>query len=107
MIEDSEAGRASADLAERTIPLGWTYVYQPMEVVRQSLEAVRIEGPATAKLQIDESCSDARELAQALDARMEASYYDALGLCVYQVKEDNDFSTDDIKSYLKLAAVLG
>jgi len=38
LIEDSEAGRALADLAENAIPLGWTYVYQPIEVIRQSLE---------------------------------------------------------------------
>ena len=52
---------------------------------------------ATAKLQIDEASPGARELAQALDAKIEGSYYDALGLCVYQAKEDDDFRSDDVK----------
>jgi hypothetical protein len=88
-LNAGEAGRALAELAERTIPLGWTVVYQPMDVIGQSLEAVlRIEGPATAKLQIDEASPGARELAQALDAKIEGGMYDALALCVYQAKED-------------------
>jgi len=69
-----------------------------MDVIRQSLEDVlRIEGPATAKLQIDETSSGARELAQALDGKMEGGMYDALALCVYQAKEDDEFDSDDIK----------
>jgi hypothetical protein len=42
-------------------------------------------------------CPGARELAQALDAKVEGGYYDALALCVYQAKEDDDFRGDDIK----------
>ena len=54
-------------------------LYQPMELIRQNLEA---EGPASAKLQIDEHSPGARELAHALDAKIEGGMYDALALCV-------------------------
>ena len=37
------------------------------------------------------------ELAQALDAKVEGGYYDALALCVYQAREDDDFRSDDIR----------
>jgi hypothetical protein len=33
----------------------------------------------------------------ALDAHVEGGMYDALSLCVYQAKEDDDFRSDDIK----------
>ena len=36
-------------------------------------------------------------LAQALDAKVEGGMYDALALCVYQTKEDDDFRSDDVK----------
>ena len=53
------------------------------------MEAIlRLEGPATAKLQIDENGPGARQLAQALDAKVEGGMYDALALCLWQVKED-------------------
>ena len=98
LIEDSETGRALADFAERILPLGWTNVYQPMEALRQDLETIiRIEGPVTAKLQIDENSPGAHQLAQVLDAKIEGGMYDALALCVYQAKEDEEFSTDYIK----------
>jgi hypothetical protein len=48
-------------------------------------------------LQIDEASPGAGKLAQALDAKVEGGMYDALALCVYQAKEDDDFRTDDIK----------
>ena len=64
-------------------------MYYGAEVMRQSLESVlRLEGPTTAKLQIDENCPGARELAAALDNKIEGGYYDALALCVFQAKED-------------------
>ena len=98
LIEDSEAGRALAELAERTIPIGWTNAFQPMEALRQDLETtLRIEGPATAKLQIDENGPGARELAQALDGKVEGGRYDALALCVYQAREDELGGTQEIK----------
>ena len=82
--------------ADRVIK--WTYLSQPIEMLRQSLEAMlRIEGPATAKLQIDEASPSARELAQVLDAKVEGGIYDALSMCVYQAKEDDDFRSGDIK----------
>jgi len=33
----------------------------------------------------------------ALGAHVEGGMYDALSLCVYQAKEDDDFRSDDIK----------
>src|SRR5262249_40273163 len=98
LLEDSEAGLAMADLAENAIPLGWSTCYRPVKVTRQALESMlRVQGPATAKLQIDEASPGARELAQALDGKVEGGYYDALSLCVYQAKEDDDFrSSDDV-----------
>jgi hypothetical protein len=53
------------------------------------------EGPATAKLQIDEASPGARELAQALDAKIEGGYYDALALAVFQAGEDDGHSDDN------------
>lgn len=95
-IEDSEAGRALAELAENTIPLGWTNVYRPMEALRQDLETVLlVQGPATAKLEIDEDGPGARELAQALDAKVEGGAFDALALCVWQAKEDEAFGAGE------------
>jgi hypothetical protein len=89
LIEDSESGRGLAELAENAVPLGWSFLYYGAEVMRQSLESVlRLEGPTTAKLQIDENCPGARELAAALDNKIEGGYYDALALCVFQAKED-------------------
>ena len=96
--EDSEAGRALAEMAERTVPIGWTNVYRPIEALRQDLETtLRVEGPATAKLQIDENGPGARELAQALDAQTEGGRYDALALCVWQIKEDELGGQQEIK----------
>ena len=72
-------------------------VYQPMERLRQDLETIiRVEA-VTAKLQIDKESPGAHQLAQVLDARNEGGMYDALGLCVFQAKEDEQFSSDDIK----------
>ena len=98
LLEDSEAGRALAEMAERTVPIGWTNVYRPIEALRQDLETtLRIEGPATAKLQIDEHGPGARELAQALDAQTEGGRYDALALCLSQIREDEVGGSQDIK----------
>ena len=58
---------------------------------------MRIERPATAKLQIDEDSPGARELAQALDAKIEMGVYEALSLCVFQAGEDGDFRSEDVK----------
>ena len=89
LIEDSEAGPAMAEHAEQTIPLNWNLLFYPMEAVRQNLESVlRVQGSATAKLQIDDKCPGARELAQALDNKIEGGMYDALALCLWQAKED-------------------
>jgi hypothetical protein len=89
LIEDSEGSRGLAELAEKAIPLRWTYLFYPIDVMRQSLESVLpIEGPVNAKLQIDENEPGAYELAQALHNKVEGGYYDALALCVYQAKED-------------------
>jgi hypothetical protein len=96
LIEDSEAGRALAELAENTIPLGWTNVYQPMEALRQDLETVIRVQAVTAKLQIDEDSPGAHQLAQVLDARIEGGMYDALALSIHEAKENENF-TDDIK----------
>jgi hypothetical protein len=56
---------------------------------------LRIQGPATAKLVIDEQAPGARLLAQALDAKVEGGMYDALAMAVYQANGDGDFRTDD------------
>jgi hypothetical protein len=96
LIEDSEAGRALADLAEDTIPIGWMNVYQPMERLRQDLETIiRVEA-VTAKLQIDQESPGAHQLAQVLDAKSEGGMYDALSLVIHEAKENENF-TDDIK----------
>jgi hypothetical protein len=97
LIEDSEAGLAMADIAQDSLPLGWQTLYVPVEVTRQALEAMlRVQGQATAKLQIDENAPNARLLAQALDARIIEGLCDAMALCVYQAEADGDFRTDDI-----------
>ena len=90
LIEDSEAGRCLAEIAENTIQLGWTYLFYGIEVMRQSLEGViPVEG-ATAKLEIDENRPGGRELAQALENKAEGGMYDALAMCVFQAKEDEE-----------------
>jgi len=48
-------------------------------------------------LQIDEASPGARKLAQALNAKIEGSIYDALALRVYQAKEDDYFRSDEVR----------
>ena len=92
LIEDSEAGRALAELAESTIPIGWTYVYQPMEVLRQDLETMlRSRARQRRSFRLTRMGPGARELAQALDAKIEGGMYDALAFVFSRPKRMSNF----------------
>jgi hypothetical protein len=99
LFEDSEQARSLALLAESAVPIGWLCVYKPIDTSRQALESLlRVQGPATAKLEIDENGAGARELAQALDAGVAGGMVDALALVAGQVEDDFQAgSTDDVK----------
>jgi hypothetical protein len=86
--EDSDAGRSLSKIAQNTVRLGWSLVYRPMEALRQDLESVIRVAATTEKLTIDESCPGGRELAAALDNKVEGDYYDALAICIHQAAED-------------------
>ena len=97
LFEDSEKATELGYMAEEILPVGWTRSYKSMETSRQSLEsAIATQGPATSKFQIDTLAPGAEFLAQAIDNRITGGVYDAVGLCVFQAKEDEGF-TDDIK----------
>jgi hypothetical protein len=107
LFEDSDHARSLAEVAENAVPLGWMCVYQPMETCRQALETLlAVQGPATAKLQIDENGPGARELAQALDGKVEGGLYDALALCAAQIEEDFQGGLTEIKVTSNLKRVV-
>ena len=99
LFEDSEQATELADMAEELLPVGWTRLYKSIDTARQSLEsAISTQGPATSKFQIDNLAPGAEFLAQAIDNRITGGVYDAVSLCVYQAKEDEEsFFNDDVK----------